>query len=101
MEGKLNNYASSKKDVQNQIERIPGAQFKLFDEDIYEENDVKVTRKAPKLEKPDTNILSTPLTITHKHPPGKAYVTLKDFEIKSVIGRGSFGKVFLVALKND
>jgi serine/threonine protein kinase len=28
-------------------------------------------------------------------------VTLKDFEIKSVIGRGSFGKVFLVALKND
>lgn len=34
-------------------------------------------------------------------PKGKESVTLKDFEIKSVIGRGSFGKVFLVALKND
>jgi len=28
-------------------------------------------------------------------------VTLKDFELKSVIGRGSFGKVFLVIKKDN
>jgi len=32
---------------------------------------------------------------------GNMAVTLQDFEIKSVIGRGSFGKVFLVVKKDD
>jgi serine/threonine protein kinase len=34
-------------------------------------------------------------------PSGKMQVSLKDFELKSVIGRGSFGKVFLVIKKDD
>ena len=34
-------------------------------------------------------------------PEGKEGVTLKDFEIHSVIGRGAFGKVFLVTVKGD
>ena len=29
------------------------------------------------------------------------HCTLQDFEIKSVIGRGSFGKVFLVVKKDN
>jgi len=32
----------------------------------------------------------------YQRNPGKGQVDLKDFVIKSVIGKGSFGKVFLV-----
>jgi len=54
--------------------------------------------------RPDTNDLTNTSEVTKTlfAAVGRRQdVTLSDFEIKKVIGRGSFGKVFLVALKGD
>jgi serum/glucocorticoid-regulated kinase 2 len=45
--------------------------------------------------------LANETSSTLYQPKGEAPVTLNDFELKSVIGRGSFGKVFLVIKKSD
>lgn len=39
VEGKLKEFAASKKDVQQKVMRIPAEQFRLADEDLYEEHE--------------------------------------------------------------
>ena len=45
----------------------------------------------------DFDIRNSVLVFSHKQEEEK--VTLKDFEVMGVIGRGTFGKVFLAKLK--
>jgi len=49
----------------------------------------------------DDSVMLTEATKTMLAPKGRESVALKDFEIISVIGRGTFGKVFLVRLRGD
>ena len=86
--GTLKDYANSQKDVQKGITRIPPSVYRLIDEDDYEEDPGRL----------DLFELESKTIFA---PPGKESVELKDFEIKSVVGRGSFGKVFLVCLRNN
>ena len=39
VEGKLKDFTTTKGDVQNKITKMLGVQFRLFDEDLYEEFD--------------------------------------------------------------
>jgi serum/glucocorticoid-regulated kinase 2 len=97
--GKVKEYETSKKDVKAGLEKLPADSYQQRNEDIYE---------PLKPETPDG-----PLTIDDDDLPsqpgnhrasfaknGDMDVTLSDFTIKKVIGRGSFGKVFLVQKKN-
>lgn len=94
---KLKDCATSKKDIKSGHERIPEEKWILRDEDLYE----------PLSDKPDmsTSASDSEEEFMPKNPgahratfakKGDNHLTLQDFQIKKVIGRGSFGKVFLV-----
>ena len=81
---------------------MPEHQFRLHDEDLYDEGGVDVSSVKTKVD--DTDEVFNEMQEESKTivaPSGKMQVSLKDFELKSVIGRGSFGKVFLVIKKDD
>ena len=82
---------------------MPGQQYRLADEDVYDENAPAITQKIEAMVKPEENDLhvTDEATKTMFAKRGDTNVTLKDFEIKSVIGRGSFGKVFLVVKRDN
>lgn len=109
---KLKDYATSKKDISNGVEVNPQEQFRLHKEDIYDDQSSFTA--------PSTNMSASSSTgsfdeIHQFNNEFKAVrsdtlfmkdkkekkVDLKDFIIKSVIGRGSFGKVFLVQKAQD
>lgn len=97
---KLKEIATSKKDIKAGTERMPPDQFRLRDEDLYEPLDESSASTKSTLSSSDSEEEFMPrdpgahrATFAKK---GDTQVTLKDFEIKKVIGRGSFGKVFLV-----
>lgn len=97
---KLKDIATSKKDIKAGTERMPPEQYRLRDEDLYE----------PITDSPGSSVQSTTDSsddeeFMPKNPgahratfakKGDTQITLQDFQIKKVIGRGSFGKVFLV-----
>ena len=106
---------------------MPGDEYRILDEEIYgpdyvqEESSKTEESATSKFDSDlkevqtrfgDTNIDSTDddsdqdldtrnsvLVFSHKQDDEK--VTLKDFEIMGVIGRGTFGKVFLGKLKTN
>ena len=60
IEGKLKEFAATKGDVKNKVNRIPGNQFRLADEDLYQEHDMKVSANIakPRLEQNDNQVLN-------------------------------------------
>ena len=103
--GKLKEYATSKKDVKANNQRTPPDSYKLEDENIYEPVEMKISGSST--EEPltlDKNDLLSPGMVhrtTYVKQGGDKNATLNDFQIKRVIGRGSFGKVFLVIHKSS
>ena len=102
--GDLDKYSTSKKDIKNQQEKIPPAEYRNHDEDVYEPwtpgaNQAKRQDSMSSLQSEDED-LSKYNAPAHFAKDGSS-VSLNDFQIKKVIGRGSFGKVFLVQKKSD
>lgn len=108
---KLKEYHTSKKDIQNGIEVNPQENFRLTQEDVYKEQaGAKPVVTAAASDSSSSfddismfnqefqKIRSDTLFMKNKN---EKRVDLKDFQIKSVIGKGSFGKVFLVQKVQD
>lgn len=109
---KLKEYHTSKKDIQNGIEVNPQENFRMTSEDIYKEvagakqssqgssdfDSSSSTDEITNFNMEVQKIRSNTLFMKNKN---EARVDLKDFQIKSVIGKGSFGKVFLVQKVQD
>ena len=101
----LKTYATSKKDVKNDLIKMPPEKYRQYFEDVYEPISTK-----PAASNNNTSTLTTesdddviPANCTAKaafSKTGDTESTLSDFVIKKVIGRGSFGKVFLVQKKD-
>lgn len=107
---KLKDFATSKKDIYNGVEVNPKDEYRLKEEDIYK--DVPKSQQSAASTTGSTaddseidswnnevkNSVAKPMFIKNNDDQ---HVTLNDFIIKSVIGRGSFGKVFLVQKASD
>ena len=95
--GKLKQHCTSKQDAKAATDKLPPDSYRLRNEDLYEPEQAPVmTTQSNTLD--DDDVL--PEGGNHRpsfvSPKAEQDVTLSDFVIKSVIGRGSFGKVFLV-----
>jgi len=115
---KLKDYHTSKKDISNGIEVNPQENFRIHSEDIYDE---AAGAKANNSTGASSGSMSSSgslqgqdeiMQFNQEFQKGRSdtlfmknknekKVDLKDFQIKSVIGRGSFGKVFLVQKVQD
>jgi serine/threonine protein kinase len=103
----LNKWATSKKDAKANKEIKPPDNYRNYDEDVYEPwtpgasqsgiRNNSVT-SAQSSEEEDLDRYEGEKPIFAKDGSN---VSLSDFQIKKVIGRGSFGKVFLVQKKTD
>ena len=96
--GKLKQHRTSKNDAKAGLDKIPPDSFRLRAEDDYEPlTDTPASATSSTAPDEDDEL---PTAGNHRpsfcNPKVDANVTLSDFVIKSVIGRGSFGKVFLV-----
>ena len=95
---KLKEYSTSKKDIKSGLEKLPPDQYLLKGEDVYE----PLREPAQSMGGGGgLSIEDDDLPTPGQHRPtfakkGDMDVSLSDFVIKKVIGRGSFGKVFLV-----
>jgi len=100
--GKLKEWATNKKDVKNHTARLPPADSRDTGEDWYEPltKDAKTTPETPLAMDSEDALPSGTHRATFAKK-GDTGVTLADFIIKKVIGRGSFGKVFLVQKKDS
>lgn len=97
MPEKLKEFETSKKDVKNGVEKMPPASTRLKDEDLYEPLGGK-SAGANTLEEDELPVMGNHRPTFAKK--GDMNVSLSDFVIKSVVGRGTFGKVFLVQKKD-
>jgi len=103
--GNLDQYVTKKKESKSGIDQIPPEKFRLKEEDIY-----KAYNRISSLESP----LALGLTIedddiwspVDEYESNTIYsrntrsdVSMSNFEIKAVIGRGNYGKVLLVQKK--
>ena len=102
MPSKLKDYATSKKDIKSGQEKLPPESYLLRNEDVYEplrEAAPSMGGGAGGLSIEDDDALPNAPGMNHRPTfakKGDMDVSLSDFVIKKVIGRGSFGKVFLV-----
>jgi len=97
--GKLKDWATSKKDLKAGNEKIPPKDMLDPSEDVYEPLKKETTKQAPlTIEEGDLPTAGNHRATFAKK--GDMDVSLSDFIIKKVIGRGSFGKVFLVQKKD-
>lgn len=98
--GKLKDIATSKKDIKNGTERMPPDQYRMKEEDLYEPvTESKSQTQSTTAGSSDEEDFMPRDPGAHRATfakRGDMSVTLQDFQIKKVIGRGSFGKVFLV-----
>jgi hypothetical protein len=125
--GKLKDYSTSKKDMKRGVEIVPEDNYRLRQEDIYkpktgaEAEAFGVKGKGSISTASDSDFSSSSSLGDHqqfgedydpKHgfrdasrtlyaKKGDHKVSLQDFVIRKVIGRGSFGKVFLVEKKDS
>lgn len=113
---KLKHYATSKKDISAGYEVDPKEQFRMRKEDLYPENSTaggsssSIQNSGSTLDSSGSfdeinqynteNAKIRSNTLYTRNAADKS-AELKDFIIKSVIGRGSFGKVFLVQKASD
>jgi hypothetical protein len=104
---KLKDYATSKRDITNGVEVNPKDEYRLRKEDKYQEagqgaigsGQMRKGSSADEIQEWNDEVqksVSKSVFAKNNHK-----VDLQDFIIKSVIGRGSFGKVFLVQKKDD
>ena len=96
--GKLKSHCTSKNDAKAGQDKIPPESYRLRNEDLYEPlTDTPAAQTSSTAPDEDDEL---PTAGDHRpsfvNPKLDQNVTLSDFVIKSVIGRGSFGKVFLV-----
>lgn len=100
----LQKYATSKKDSKKNTEKTPPDSMRNYDEDIYEPIEAKPTTRsdstATSKSTEDEDLRSYTQKATFAKD-GNSNVSLNDFKIIKVIGRGSFGKVFLVQKISD
>ena len=99
----LKDYHTSKKDISNGLEVNPQEQFRIKGEDVYSEQAIKVTKtEVPndagfdEINAWNQEFVKARSDTMFQRNKNEKKADLKDFQIKSVIGRGSFGKVFLV-----
>lgn len=122
----MKDYATSKKDMKKGVEIVPEENYRLRAEDIYEVtvssggsgsldhglhfgskggattttgSSFGLESQMPDDIKQKSGFREASQTLYARHGDNK--VDLKDFAIKKVIGRGSFGKVFLVEKKGS
>lgn len=125
VKGGLKEVTTTEKDAKYNISRLPGDDLRIMDEEVYgpdyqkDDSSTSIETESSPFEKKfkqvearpkDLNLEETDddtdqdfdsrnsvLVFSHKQEEEK--VTLADFEIMGVIGRGTFGKVFLAKLK--
>lgn len=99
----LQKYATSKKDSKNNQEKTPPDSMRNYDEDIYEPIEASMPPRASNASNKSTDDedLKSYTAKASYAKDGNADVSLNDFKILKVIGRGSFGKVFLVQKISD
>lgn len=102
----LKDFTTSKKDIKAGNNILPDSSYRVTNEDIYQEEDTSGSNAS--LSTHSSSMSSKKYSDTDiqgkenaKTIVGDSGVSLADFEIKKVIGRGSFGKVFLVQKKDD
>jgi len=99
---KLKDYATTKKDVVNGFEIPQKEEHRIRKEDIYEETKSPGTKASISTNASDEvadwndEVQNSVSVNMYTKNDSKKNVTLADFVIQKVIGRGSFGKVFLV-----
>jgi len=107
---KLKDYATSKKDISNGVEVNPREEYRLKKEDIYPETGNKQDSNQStassdgymnEVNQWNDEVKNSVSTHMYTKEGNEKNVTLKDFIVCSVIGRGSFGKVFLVQKASD
>ena len=88
--------------MKNGISRLPDAVFRIEDEDDFQpinnRSDSFVTQKLSISEENDLqnpHVFNTTLYTLDENQTNQ----LQDFEVKAIIGKGSFGKVFAVVEK--
>lgn len=98
---KLKEFHTSKKDIAKNCEIRPPDSYRLADEDIFPEGDQIQPKPIPMgVTAEDQNFGDEAAKSVFQRNKNEV-VNLNDFTIKSVIGRGSFGKVFLVQKVQD
>lgn len=124
VKGGLKEVTTTEKDAKYKISRLPGDDSRQQDEEVFgpdykQEDSLKSDEDESPFEKnmkhvearfgetsiddtdddtdQDFETRTSVLVFAHKSDESK--VTLKDFEVMGVIGRGTFGKVFLAKLK--
>ena len=108
--GKLKHYATSKTDIINGIEVNPRYEYRIQSEDIYQEKNNN-SKNLESMQGPNPSdeeevrvaneeLKHSTIIIDNTSGYEKTKCDLKDFVIKSVIGRGTYGKVFLVQKKD-
>lgn len=108
---RLKEYSTSKKDIIQGVEVNPNEQFRDKSEDIYDEgsragsnastSSGATTSGFDEISQWNNEVSNTRSESIFIKNKNEKKVDLKDFVIKSVIGKGSFGKVFLVQKVQD